>query len=295
MARATARLRELIQTNRPVFVPDCNSALTARVLQKVGFQAGYAGGHSMGMMHYAIPDYGLLTTTEMVDQASRISGAVDIPIIFDADEFGGSVAGAYRSIPMYERAGAGGIHMEDEQLPKHSAWRGGLVSIEDMQARIAAAVAARTDPDFVILARSNELQNRAWYGDDAGNLDQMIKRGQAYAEAGADIFLANGAAIDQLDRIVKEVPIPISTYNTPRAAAEQHGVALVLYTGWATASAISAHRRWAKTLLETGELPPEAFGLEDKDELLGESVYSDLIRDWARSTGRPIVEGLAGH
>jgi 2-methylisocitrate lyase-like PEP mutase family enzyme len=260
----------------------------------VGFRAGYAGGHSMGMMHYAIPDYGLITTTEMVDQASRMCGAADIPLIFDADEFGGTVVGAYRTIPMYERAGAAGVHMEDEQLPKHSTWRGGLVSIEDMQARIAAAAAGRTDPAFVILARSNELQNRAWYGEEAGNIDQLIRRGQAYAEAGADVFLANFAEIDQLERIIKEVPIPVCAYNTPRAIVEEKGLAMVIFTGWATAAAVTAHRKWAQTLMDTGELPPEAYTLENKDELIGETFYSDMIRDWARKTGRPSLDGLAG-
>jgi 2-methylisocitrate lyase-like PEP mutase family enzyme len=292
MTSVTSKLRELLESSRPVFAPDCNSALTARVLEKVGFTAGYAGGHSIGMMHYAIPDYGLITSTEMVDQASRMAAAVDIPLIFDADEVGGTVATVYRTIPMYERVGAAGIHMEDERLPKHSTWRGGLLSIEDMQGRIAAAAAARTDPDFVILARCNELQNKAWYND--GNIDEMVKRGQAYAEAGATLFLANGADPDETARIVKEVPIPVCTYNTPRQQAADLGVAMVIFTGWATASAVSAHRKWAETLLATGELPPEAFGLADKDELIGETVYSDLIRDWGRQAGLPTIDGLAG-
>jgi 2-methylisocitrate lyase-like PEP mutase family enzyme len=294
MTRTTTRLRELLASERPLFFPDCNTALTARMLEHVGFHAGYAGGHSTGMMHYAIPDYGVLTPTEMIEQARRMTAVVDIPLIFDADEFGGTVPGAFRSIPLYIQAGAAGVHMEDEQIPKHSTWRGGLVSIEEMQDRIAAAVSARDahDPDFVIFARSNEIQNKAWYAD--GNLDEMIRRGQAYAEAGADLFLANGADNEELERIVKEVPLPICTYNTPRADAERLGLAAVIFTGWATASMVSAHRKYAEILLAEGALPPEAYAFEDKSEIIGENTYSDLIRDWAKNTGRPSLEGLAG-
>jgi 2-methylisocitrate lyase-like PEP mutase family enzyme len=293
--RTTARLRELLATEQPVFFPDCNTALAARVLEQVGFTAGYAGGHSTGMMHYAIPDYGLLTPTEMIDQARRMCMAVDIPLIFDADEFGGTVPGAHRNIALYINAGAAGVHMEDEQIPKHSAWRGGLVSVEDMQERVAAAALARdeNDPNFVIFARCNELQNRLWYGD--GTLDEMIRRGQAYAEAGADVFLANFATEEDLPRIVAEVPIPVCTYNSSRADAVRLGLGAVIFTGWATPVMIDAFRRNAQVLLDTGELPPEAYvPLQDKSELIGETFYSDMIRDWAKKTGRPSLEGLAG-
>jgi methylisocitrate lyase len=291
----TTKLRQLLDSEKPLFFPDTNTALSARVLEQIGFKAGYAGGHSTGMMHYAIPDYGLLTPTEMIDQARRMASAVDIPLIFDADEFGGTVPGAYRSIALYIQAGAAGIHMEDEWIPKHSAWRGGLVSVEDMQERIGAAVAARNDydPDFVIFARSNELQNRLWYDD--GSVDEMIRRGQAYAEAGADLFLANYAVGEDLERIVREVPIPVCTYNTARAEAERVGLGAVIFTGFATPVMIEAFRSAAEVLLETGDLPPEAYvQLRDKPDLIGETFYSDIIRAWAKKTGRPNLEGLAG-
>ena len=164
-----------------------------------------------------------------------------------------------------------------------------------MQDRIAAAAAARDryDPDFVIFARCNELQNRLWYGD--GNLDEMIRRGQAYAEAGADLFLANFAGEDDLPRIVAEVPIPVCTYNSSRADAARLGLGAVIFTGWATPVMIDAFRRAAQVLLDTGELPPDAYvPLEDKSELIGEIFYSDMIRAWAKKTGRPSLEGLAG-
>ena len=69
---------------------------------------------------------------------------------------------------------------------------------------------------------------------------------------------------------------------------------MVIFTGWATAAAVTAHRKWAQTLIDTGELPPEAYTLENKDQLIGETFYSDMIRDWARKTGRPSLDGLAG-
>ena len=100
------------------------------------------GGHAVSMMQYAIPDCGVFTATEMIDQAGRVAAALTIPLIVDADQAGESVADVFRSVKSYQRAGVAGIHIEDEITPKHSTWDGPLMPIADMQARIAAAIKA---------------------------------------------------------------------------------------------------------------------------------------------------------
>ena len=295
MTLPAAALRNLIAAAEPTLAPDCYSALTARIVERAGFPAGYVGGQSIATMHYAVPDYGCLTTTEMITQVTAVCAAVGIPIVVDADEAGGSVAEIHRTIRGYERAGVAGVHLEDEQVPKHSAWHGGLVPLAEMQARLAAASGARTDADFVIMARSNELQNRSWHPPDGGELREMIRRGCAYAEAGADLFVANGARGDELDRIVREVPIPIVTYRLSRDEARRRGIALVLYSGWAAAEAGRIQQRWLQRLMDDGELPAEvAEPLADRDALVGESEYGEVVRAWAKSTGRASVDRLPG-
>lgn len=280
MTRPTTALRTLLAGD-PFIAADCFSALTARVIQHLGFKAAYMGGHATSMMHYAIPDNGIYTPTEAIEQAARVAEAVSIPVVVDADQAGESVADVYRSIKRYERVGVAAVHIEDEQTPKHSTYKGPLLSTTDMSARIAAAADARTDPDFVIIARSDEFYVEG--GGGSGSLDVAIERGVAYAAAGADVYLPTFCTPEDIVKIAAAVPIPIGTYGKL-----QPGVKVSLFTGFGTASAVREHHRWAKHLLEHGELPEEAFGFPDKDELIRQTEYDRLITQWATTTGRPL-------
>jgi 2-methylisocitrate lyase-like PEP mutase family enzyme len=273
-------LRTLLEGD-PFVVADCYSALSARIVEHVGFEAAYMGGHATGMMHYAIPDNGILTPTEMIEQAARVTEAVSIPVIVDADQCGESVADVFRSIRRYEAAGVAGVHIEDEQTPKHSPFDGPLLAIPEMQARIAAAAEARRDPDFLIIVRSDELYSVG--GGGSGSVAEAVRRGIAYAEAGADVFLPTFATAEDIPMIAAAVPIPISAYGKL-----VDGLAFSLFTGFGTSSAARAHLEWARYLKEHGDIPPEAFGFPDKDEVIGQGLYDGVITRWATSTGRPI-------
>jgi len=265
----------------PFIAADCYSALTARIVERVGFKAAYMGGHATGIMHYAVPDCGVLTPTEMIEQASRVAESISIPLVVDADQAGESVADVYRSVGRYERAGVAGVHIEDEIAPKHSTFDGPLASISDMQARIAAATEGRHDPDFVIIARTDELYSEG--GGGTGSLEEAIRRGVAYAEAGADAFLPTFASEEQLSQIAAEVRIPLGGYGKL-----VKGLQFGLFTGFETASAARAHYELATHLFEHGELPPSAVGFPDKDLLIGQDRYDSVIRTWAERTGRPV-------
>lgn len=272
------QLRSLI-AGGPFMAAECYSALTARIIEDVGFPAAYMGGHGTSMMHYAIPDNGVFTPTEMIEQAGRVAEAIAIPLIIDADQCGETVADVYRSIQRYEYAGIAGVHMEDEIPPKHSMWDGPLLSIADMQARIRSAVAARRDPDFVIIIRCDELYVDG--GGGSGSLEETIRRGIAYQEAGADAFLPTFASEEQIAAIKAEVTVPLVGFGsfTP-------GVNVVLSTGWGTASAARVHRQWATQLLEHGDLPVEAFEFPGKAEAIRQEAYDGLIGEWVTGTGR---------
>jgi 2-methylisocitrate lyase-like PEP mutase family enzyme len=276
-----SRALRLLMGGSPFIAADCNSALTARIIEHVGFEAAYMGGHATGMMHYAIPDCGILTPTEMIEQAARVVEAVSIPVIVDADQAGESVADVYRSIRRYEQVGVAGVHIEDEQTPKHSSFDGPLLPVEDMQARIAAAVQARRDPDFVVIARSDELYSVG--GGGSGSLDEAVRRGVAYAEAGADAYLPTMAPPEDVPRIAREVPIPIVGYGKL-----VEGLSFSLFTGFGTACAARSHLHWATHLREHGDVPPEAFEFPDKDELISQARYDSVVADWATRTGRPL-------
>jgi 2-methylisocitrate lyase-like PEP mutase family enzyme len=274
------QLRSLI-AGEPFMAAECYSALTARIVEDVGFSAAYMGGHGTSMMHYAIPDNGVFTPTEMIEQAGRAAEVIAIPLIIDADQCGETVADVHRSIQRYEHAGVAGIHMEDEIPPKHSKWDGPLLSIADMQARISAAVEARRDPDFVIIIRCDELY--AVGGGGSGSLEETIRRGIAYQEAGADAFLPTFATEEQVAAIGAEVKLPLVGFGgfTP-------GVNVVLSTGWGTASAARVHRQWAAHLLVHGDLPGEAFEFPGKAEAIQQEAYDAVVGAWVASTGRDV-------
>jgi 2-methylisocitrate lyase-like PEP mutase family enzyme len=270
----------------PFLAAECYSALTARIVEEVGFPAAYMGGHGTSMMHYAIPDNGVFTPTEMVEQSGRVAEVISIPLIVDADQCGETVADVHRSVRRYEHAGVAGLHMEDEIPPKHSRWHGPLLPIGDMQARIRAAVAARRDPDFVIIVRCDELY--AVGGGGSGSLDEAIRRGAAYQEAGADAFLPTFATEEQVAAIREEVTLPIVGFGRLSA-----GLDVALSTGWGTASAARQHRQWATHLLEHGDLPAEAFEFPGKAEAIQQAPYDDVIGAWVTRTGRTLRPPVA--
>jgi 2-methylisocitrate lyase-like PEP mutase family enzyme len=281
MTDPRAALRALLTAPEPFIAADCYSALTARVVEHVGFEAAYMGGHSTGMMHRAIPDNGVFSPIEMIEISGHVAEAIEIPLVVDADQAGETVADVYRSIRHYDRGGVAGVHIEDEIAPKHSAWDGPLLPIPDMQARIAAAVDGRQDDNFVVIARCDELYVEG--GGGSGSLENTIERGVAYAEAGADAFLPTFATDEQMLAIAAEVPIPLGMYG-PIVP----GMQFSLFTGFGTAAAARVHTELATYLLEHGEIPMEAVAFPDKDLLIRQGPYDDLVRAWAERTGRPL-------
>jgi 2-methylisocitrate lyase-like PEP mutase family enzyme len=274
-----ARFRELL-AGPPFIAADCYSGLTARIVQDVGFPAAYMGGHSTSMMHYAVPDYGVFTSTEMIEIARRVAEAIDIPLVVDADEAGESVASVHRAIRRYEGAGLAGVHIEDEIDPKHSVWDAPLLPVRDLQARVEAAASARRSGDFVIIVRSNEFQ--VDNGGGTGSLDEMVRRAVAVAEVGADAFIPTFANGGQLAAIAAEVDLPLGGYQ-----ALIPGLQFSLFTGWGVWCAAEAHRRVATHIFEHGDLPADFGGDFDRRAMTDQTVYDEVVRRWAERTGRP--------
>jgi len=183
------KLRSLIENGEHFVCGDVFSALTGRIVEHVGFPAAYLGGHACSAFHYAVPDNGVYSQVEQIEQAARIAHAMSIPLIADADTLGETVADAYRITKMYVAAGIAGYHVEDEVNPKHSKHVNGLCSVEEMQCRIEAGVKARGDSGLVIIARCDEMYPSERGGGGGGSVEEAIRRGKAYAEAGADALV----------------------------------------------------------------------------------------------------------
>jgi 2-methylisocitrate lyase-like PEP mutase family enzyme len=187
------QLRELIGEDGLLTAPGAYDCITARMIEQAGFRAVYmTGAGTAAMLGY--PDYGLVTMSEMVENAGRISAAVRVPVIADADTGYGNELNVVRTVREYERRGVAGIHIEDQGFPKKCGHLENkvVVPLEDYAAKIRAAVSARSDPDFLIIARTDA---RAVFG-----FDEAIRRANAALEAGADVAFVEAPAVPRLVR-----------------------------------------------------------------------------------------------
>jgi 2,3-dimethylmalate lyase len=200
-----AGLRRLLADEEPVLAPGCYDALGARLVEEAGFAAAYMTGFGSAAGRLGQPDVGLLTLSEMVDNAHRIAQAVAIPVIADADTGYGNALNVIRTVREYEAAGVAAIHLEDQVMPKKCGHLEGkqVIAAEEMEAKVAAAVEARRSDDFLIIARTDA---RAVEG-----LDGALERGRRYRDAGADmLFIEAPQSVDEIKtvgRTFRDVPL----------------------------------------------------------------------------------------
>jgi len=253
--RTTARLRELLHGPGILMVPGAHDALTAELIEQAGFSACYMTGAGTVGALLGMPDVGLITMTEMVMSARYIARAVSIPVICDADTGYGNAINVMRTVREYEAAGVAGIHLEDQVFPKKCGHMEGkaVVSLDEMVGKIRAACAARGDPEFVVIARTD---SRAVEGVDAA-----IRRANAYAEAGADlIFPEAPQSREELARFAQEIRAPVMANMTefgktplvPAAELERMGYRLVIYPATALRVAHRAMQEFLAHLKQTG-------------------------------------------
>ncbi len=194
-------LRERFAAGEMVLAPGCYDALGARLIEEAGFGAAYMTGFGSAASRLGRPDVGLLTLTEMVDNARRIAQAVEIPVIADADTGYGNAINVIRTVREYEAAGVAAIHLEDQVMPKKCGHIEGkhVVPAEEMAAKVAAAVAARRSPDFLVIARTDA---RAVEG-----LDAALTRAGRYREAGADVlFVEAPQSTEEIEAVARAFP-----------------------------------------------------------------------------------------
>ena len=265
----TRRLRELLARPKPLMAPGAADALTARLIAKHGFEALYMTGAGTTAVRLGMPDVGLLTMNEMVDNARAIADASQLPLIADADTGYGGPVNVQRTVRAYERAGVAGIHIEDQQWPKRCGHLAGksLIPVEEMAAKIRAGLDARYDRDFVLIARTDALAVEGF--------ERAIERCKRYEEAGADmIFLEAPTRMDELAAIPKAFGKPTlynmaSSGKTPFLPIDEIGklgFKLVIYPNFALLSAITAISKTLAELKRTGSIAEVAKSIASFQE-----------------------------
>jgi carboxyvinyl-carboxyphosphonate phosphorylmutase len=250
-------LRELLARPEPLVAPGAYDALSARLVEQAGFDVVYMTGFGTTASLAGRPDVGLLTGTEMVDNARRIAAAVDVPVIADADTGYGNAINVVRTVQAYEQAGVAGIHLEDQVMPKKCGHMSGkaVIPADEMVGKIRAAVAARRDPDFLLIARTDAAA--------VEGLSAAIDRARAYADAGADVlFVEAPTSEDDIARVAEELrgvaPLVFNwaeggrTPPIPLARIAELGFALVLFPIGTLLAATAGIRRLLASLRDDG-------------------------------------------
>jgi len=278
--RQTARLRKLIQSKKILVAPGAFDALSAKLIEAVGFKTVYMSGFGTAASIFGVPDIGLLTMTEMVGNAKRISDAVGIPVIADADTGYGNHLNMMRTIEEYEKAGVAALHIEDQISPKRCGHMEGhkLIPTEEMAAKIRAAVASKRDEDFVLIARTDAIS--------AEGFDKAIRRGNRYTEEGADvIFVEAPTTMEQMEKIPKLIKGPVLINIAPKTPVlhykryEEMGYSIAIYPPISLTAAYAGIKEKLMGLKKDGVTQAGAHGgvpFEELLDFLGLKKYRDL-------------------
>jgi methylisocitrate lyase len=253
----------------PVAVPGVFCPLVARLAERLGFRAVYLSGAALSAS-LGLPDVGLVTLTEFADAARAITRATTLPLLCDADTGFGEPLNVERTVHLLEEAGAAGLHLEDQRLPKRCGHLSGkqLVPAEEMEAKVRAAVAARRDPDFVIIARTDAR------GVDG--LDEAIARAHRYVAAGADALFPEALQDEgEFACFAREFSVPLLANMTEFGKSPildlgrlgDMGYRLVLYPVTAFRSALGAARGVLEEILGKGHQRDALGGMMTRGEL----------------------------
>lgn len=280
MSEMAGRLRELLGRPGMVVAPFVFDALQAKLAEEAGFEAVYMTGFGTAAAR-GYPDIGLLTMSEMVANVRAIAGAVNIPLICDADTGYGNPINVWRTVREYEDAGVAALHIEDQVWPKRCGFLAGkqVIPADQMVPKVRAACDARRDPRFTIIARTDALAVNGW--------DDAVARARAYRQAGADLIFVDGIkTVEDLEKYARLLGDLPSLYNGQLLPVDQiagYGFKLMI----CTATLMAAYQRMRDVMRElkaTGSVGGGAdFSLiEEIVRLLGVPKILEMEKKYTR-------------
>ncbi len=269
------QLRTLVAEKAGVIVPGAYDGVSARLVERAGFPAVYMTGYGASASRLGLPDLGFAGLAEMADHARNLAAAVAIPLIADADTGYGNALSVRRTVAAYEAAGVAALHIEDQIAPKRCGHLAGhqIVPAAEFAGKIRAAVEARTDPDLLIIARTDAIS--------AVDVDEALRRGEAAAKAGADVlFIEAPRTPEQVARVARAFSTPL-LYNyapggrsplLPFAELRGLGYAIILLpvdTLLVAARAVAEFLRDLKAGTDPRELATRYLPFPEFNELIG--------------------------
>ena len=275
-------LRQMVEARRGVLVPGAFNALSARVIEDLGFEAIYVTGAGVTNMWFGLPDQGFLGLHEIADHTARIRDAVALPLIVDADTGFGNALNVRHTVRVLERAGADCIQFEDQVAPKRCGHFSGkeVISTEEAVAKIKAAVDARIDPDLLIMARTDACAVQGF--------EAAIERAQKFSEAGADILFVEAVeSADEIRRLPQRLDKPqlmnmVIGGKTPIFGTDELGelgYGIVLYANAALQGALAGMQKALTVLRETHRIdedPALVVRFSERQRLVGKPAWDAL-------------------
>src|SRR5438874_1286743 len=250
------RLKALIGAGKTLVALGATDALSAKLIESHGFECVYIGSYATAASRFGVADTGALSLPELAEHARTIVNSVRVPVIADAEGGLHDAANLWRTVQAFEQAGVAAIHIEDHAFGKHAAVAQKLRPAHEAAARIRAAVEAREDPEFLIVARCDAF----WVSQD---LDDTIARLSLYAEAGADLVLPTLLRPAQPAEVRRRVAKPAMVVDMPgRTLAEHQDAAVVLYYAFSALAEFDAVNNAIARFKADGTLPQGTQALE---------------------------------
>ena len=281
------RLRAVVERREAALLPGVANALSARVAEEAGYEAVYLTGAGVTNTFLGIPDLAFVSVPELVEHVAAIRDATDLPVVVDGDTGFGNAVNAYHTVRRLERAGASAIQIEDQSVPKRCGHFAGkaVIPCAEMAGKVAAAVDARRDDDFLVIARTDA---RAVEGFDAA-----LERAAAYADAGADLtFVEAPESLEEIRRIPQRLAVPqlvnmVIGGRTPVVARQElaaMGYGLTLYANAALQGAVLGMRRALERLRADGLLgedPELVASFDERQRLVSKARFDALEARYA--------------
>lgn len=276
-SRRRVALRTLLAEDKTLLIPGCFDCLSAKLVEAAGFPVAYIGSYATSASRLGLPDSGLVSLTEMVHHAESVVNCVGIPVIADAENGFNHAANIWQTVRAFEKAGVSGIHIEDHEFGKHTDVEPVLLPVEQMVQKIRAAVDAREDENFLIIARTDAF----WAWKDA---DEVVRRLNAFAEAGADLVFPAGMPVQHLQPVRARIKGKVVITNRPGASIrdEQNaGANAVLYYGLSLHAAYHGIKGALSRLKETGDansLTDVLANVEEFERFIGYPEFVEKAR-----------------
>ena len=265
-------LKRRLQSGDTIVAPGAYDPMSARLVQSLGFDTIYTGGYMTGA-HLAVTEP-LMTLTEQAEVAARVAQAVSLPVICDADAGYGDPVHAMHTVRTFEHSGVAGIHIEDQVFPKRASYHAGLehiIPLDEFLEKIKYALQARTDPDFLIIGRTDAASAVE------GNMEEAIRRGNALKELGVDVVMPRGVKekedLDIFRGGVPDIPLLVIA-GADDITVEEYadlGYQIIIYASTPTIAAVDGLRRVYQSLKDTGHIgirAPEVAAMRAEVEAL---------------------------